>query len=281
MRRKRSPLGDTYSLWNLFVPSTPLDPVFVAIDFEATEIIKNGFRDNGFRDGNKNSQVGLAILDTRSLNAASELTTFNFITGDDAYFEKSVRRYSWGTAEKLRPSSMLSKINACLKSYQDRNIFLIGHWMSGDLDALSELGFDFGRITQSLDTCLLLRRLQLRRPSLYSLLAKLDFPCSHMKFHNAGNDANLTLRALLLLGIKATEKTGAKGVSERVERLWMVAMRDVILRRLCKYMRRSFGWTRSLEEQEEIREQRRQKREELALDVDLYIESIRNLEVSD
>ena len=207
-------------------------------------------------------QVGLAILDTRCLSSTSKFTTFNFITGEDTYFERSAPLYHWGTAEKIPVTSMLSKINDCLRIYQNRSVILVGHRMSSDLAALKALGFDFQEniVVARLDTYLPARDLQIGQLTLKNLLMKLNCPCN-LKFHNAGNDANFTLRALLLLGIKAIEAVESNETSERVKILWWIAMEEVLSRKRKKWMRRKAAKTRTLEEQEEVRAKRRQYRE--------------------
>jgi hypothetical protein len=259
-------MGDLDTLRNLLLPSSVSDVVFVAIDFERPHYITNDFR-RGYQD----TQVGLAIFDTRDLGPTSKFTTFNFVTGDDEYFATSVHQYRWGTPEHIPVKSMLSRINTCLRAYQDRSIVLVGHGMSSDLSALRALGLDFKQVVAKLDTYLLARNVKLGELSLKNLLVELKVPCN-LKFHNAGNDANVALRALLLLGIKAIGATEGIEISERVQTLWWIAMGDVTSRKLRKnmHMRRKLAKTWSLEGQEDyedIREQRRRKRE--MLDVDL------------
>lgn len=89
-------IGSLQTLHSLLLPSSSNDLVFVAIDFERTQCIINYFQ-----HGCLNTQVGIAILDTRSLSSTSKFTTFNFITGEDAYFEESALMFCWGTAEKI------------------------------------------------------------------------------------------------------------------------------------------------------------------------------------
>jgi hypothetical protein len=228
----------------------------VAIDFERRQFIINRFR-----HGCLDTQVGLAILDTRCLSSTSKFTTFNFITGEDVYFEKSAPSYRCGTAEKISVKSMLSKINSCLRVYQNKSIILVGHGFSNDLAALKALGFDFqkNQVIAKLDTYLLARDLQMGHLSLKNLIIELNCPCN-VKFHNAGNDANFTLRALLLLGIKAIRAVESNETSERVEILWWIAMGEVLSRKKKKSIQRKAAKTRTLEKQEEIREERRQKR---------------------
>jgi hypothetical protein len=99
--------------------------------------------------------------------------------------------------------------------------------------------------------------------SLKNLLMELNCPCK-FKFHNAGNDANFTLRALLLLGIKAIGAAESKGTSESLKVLWWIAMEEVLSPQKKKCMRQKAAKTRSLGEQEEIqliRVKQRQRRE--------------------
>ncbi len=90
-----------------------------------------------------------------------------------------------------------------------------------------------------------------------NLILELNFPYN-LKFHNAGNDANFSLRALLLLGIKAI---GAAESNETSEILWRIVIEEVLSRKKKRCMRRKAAKTQRLEEQEEIRAKRRQQRE--------------------
>jgi hypothetical protein len=252
-------MGNLQTLQSLLLPSSLVDPVFVAIDFERPQFIINHFQ-HGYLD----TQVGLAILDTRCLSLTSKFTTFNFITGEDTYFEESAPLYHWGTAEKISTTSMLSKIEDCLHIYQNRNIILVGHGFANDLAALKALGFDFqkNQVIEKLDTYLLARDLQMGHLTLKNLLMEVGYPCN-LKFHNAGNDANFTLRALLLLGIKAIRAAVSNETSERerVRILWWITMEEVLSRKRKKHIQRKAAKTRTLEEQEEIRAKRQQHRE--------------------
>src|SRR5437773_4088210 len=64
--------------------SSPLESIYVAIDFERREFIINNFSPCS------DSQVGISILDTRHLNSLSskkplQPATYNFVTGSDLY----------------------------------------------------------------------------------------------------------------------------------------------------------------------------------------------------
>ncbi|KAH6715088.1 hypothetical protein BKA61DRAFT_721797 [Leptodontidium sp. MPI-SDFR-AT-0119] len=169
---------------------------------------------------------------------------------------------------------MLSRINGCLRVYQDRNIVLVGHGVPGDMAVLKDLGFDFqeNRVVARLDTYLLARDLQMGHLSLENLLIKLNCPCN-LKFHNAGNDANCALRALLLLGVKAIEalegieatslgaKASSRGTSNRADLLWWVAMEELLSRKMKWCIQRKAARIRTPEEQVEPRAKRQQHRE--------------------
>ncbi|KAL2061898.1 hypothetical protein VTL71DRAFT_7276 [Oculimacula yallundae] len=253
----------------LLTPSSA-DSVIVAVDFERPDYISKGFQ-HGFT----NTQVGLAILDVQDLSPTSKITAFNYFTGDDAYFEEESPRYRWGTAEKIPIQNMLSMIQDCLSTYQDRNIVLVGHGLPGDLAAIRALGFDLqkNKVVVILDTYLLAQDLQMGEFSLRKLLIELNCPC-RMALHNAANDANFALRALLLLGIKAIEvEEGVQSAEvaesnecvKRIRLFWWTAMAGLLSKRerneWRRYFRRRAVVNRTLEEQDAVREERRKRRQ--------------------
>jgi DNA polymerase III epsilon subunit-like protein len=255
--------GGLQQLQQLLFPS-PLEPIYVAIDFERTGFIISNFSPRS------DTQVGISILDTRDLNLPSRkkalrLATYNFVTGSDLYCAESAKKYLWGTSEKISPSSMLKTISkyAC----QDRNIVLVGHGFGQDLAALSSLGFDFqASVIGILDTANVATELQMNLSTL-GRLEQLGCPKSSARLHNAGNDANFTLRALILLAIKGYDEQTldtSRVEEERVDALRAVAMTPLPLVRLKpkkkRLRKKDIAKTWSLEKQEEIREERRQKR---------------------
>lgn len=243
-----------------------LDPVFIAIDFERTTFIINNFSPCS------DAQVGISILDTRDFTlpfrkSALRLETYNFITGSDLYYTESAKKFLWGTSEKIPPSKMLQCINKLI--CRDRNIVLIGHGVSGDLAALSSLGFDFqSSIIGILDTTNIAFELQISHSTLGRLLNELECPRSTARLHNAGNDANFTLRALILLAIKGYKMQGLDTSAKddklvKIEALQYLAttpLPGVRRPKKRKPRKKQIAKTWSLEKQEEIREERRQKR---------------------
>ena len=105
---------------------------------------------------------------------------------------------------------------------RDRNIVLVGHGMTEDGKVPSSLGSKLrNSAITSLDTYVIARNLGLKNLTLLELLQQLG--CPRGKFHNAGNDANLSLRAVLLLAIKDFESEDLE-IAEQVEALRAVAM---------------------------------------------------------
>jgi DNA polymerase III epsilon subunit-like protein len=259
--------GGLQQLQQLLFPS-PLEPIYVAIDFERTGFIIKNFSPRS------DTQIGISILDTRDLNPLSRkkglrLATYNFVTGSDLYFAESAKKYLWGTSEKISPSNVLKTINKYVR--QDRNIVLVGHGLSEDLAALSSLGFDFqASVISILDTANIATELQMNRSTLGRLLEELECPKSSARLHNAGNDAHFTLRALILLAIKGYEEqtldTSRVEVerAERVEALRAVAMMPLPIARpkpkKIRLRKKDIAKSWSIEKQEEIREERRQRR---------------------
>ncbi|KUJ17302.1 uncharacterized protein LY89DRAFT_570040, partial [Mollisia scopiformis] len=174
------------------------DPVFIAIDFEDPNSVAYGF------DRNSDTQVGLSVLDSRNIHSASAkqslgIKTFNFVTGSNQYFKTSARKDLWATSEHIPTTEMLQCIKKVIP--RDRNIILVGHGFSHDVAALQSLGFDFyTSILGHFDTDVIARRLKFEDVSLGAVLKELG--CPTLNLHNAGNDANFTLRALILLGIR-------------------------------------------------------------------------------
>jgi hypothetical protein len=243
-----------------------LDPVFIAIDFERTTFITNNFSPCS------DAQAGISILDTRDFNppfrkSALRLETYNFVTGSDLYYAESAKKFLWGTSEKIPPSKMLKCINKLI--FRDRNIVLAGHGVSGDLAVLTSLGFDFQTsIISILDTTNIAFELDKSRSTLGRLLDELECPKSTARLHNAGNDANFILRALILLAIKGYNMQELDTLAKedkiaKIEALQYIAttpLPGVRHPKKRKPRKKQIAKTWSLEKQEEIREERRQKR---------------------
>lgn len=180
------------------------EPVLVGIDFENANSFRRGQPQN---TDEPNNQAGLAILDTRDLwkqNIPPEdmIKTFNFVSGAVGYQQTAYLKFLFGSPTETSQRDMLASITGCIP--EGRNIVLIGHGFWNDLRALMKLGFDFQQMKVSayLDTYTICGRVLPRdQCSLGELLSQLG--CSHCNLHNAGNDANFALRALLLMAVRS------------------------------------------------------------------------------
>ncbi|RSL53485.1 hypothetical protein CEP54_010364 [Fusarium duplospermum] len=175
-------------------------PIIVAIDFEMTNNLKNGFLNS------QDSQLGIATLDMKSFPQHVEdkedlVTTENYITGSKSYIEKASKRFAFGESTTIQPlkAELVHRIDTALPN--DRPIVLVGHAVTNELDVFHALGYTLPNSNvEILDTTKLAN--EVFEPwscSLGALLRRLR--CPHARLHSAGNDANFTLKAALLLAV--------------------------------------------------------------------------------
>lgn len=128
------------------------DPVLIALDFENISGIG---KDPDFGQ-EPNTQVGLAVLDTRDITASTPqeniISTYNFITGSKEHYHRAQIKFLFGKPILIPAKDMLTNIKHCIP--QNRNIFLIGHDIRHEINAWSKLKADFRElcITGLLDT---------------------------------------------------------------------------------------------------------------------------------
>lgn len=187
-------------LWVLGL-STPLprcESVLVGIDFENISNIKD---DPVGRD----YQVGLAVLDLKHLASSATppqklISTYNFVTGSSKYCQKAKRKYLFGETLIVSHANMLANIQNCIP--QKQYVYFVGHDIRHDLHALYKLKFKFeGSVFGVFDTMKIAGEV-LPYFSLSLLELLLELGCPFDRLHNGGNDANFTLRALLLLAVR-------------------------------------------------------------------------------
>ena len=172
--------------------------VFISIDFEKIENIKDSSQ-------NLDCEVGIATLDTdllESIDAAELISTYNCTAGCPRYQEKQSRKFMFGKSVIISKSDMVKKIASLIP--QNREAVLVGHGiLTADLQALVALHFDFPAYSITvLDTHILSAGLNDKpRYALNRLLAELE--CPYGQLHSGGNDANFTLRTLMLLAAKS------------------------------------------------------------------------------
>lgn len=156
---------------------------------------------------NLDSEVRLAILDTRdfdSMPSTKLISTYSFASGSSAYQERARKKFLFGEPVPITQNGML-KIMSLVPP--DRKVTFIGHDIQHDLRALDLLNFDFSIFNITiLDTQSLCKDIISHEShTLRRLLLTLG--CPFTKLHCGGNDADFTLKALLLLAVEALNKS--------------------------------------------------------------------------
>ncbi len=111
--------------------------VFVAIDFENLRNLQQDLSQN------QNSQVGIAILDTRDLILSppqGAISTYSFVTGSPPYCAATAKKYLCGETTTIHQRDILSNLDSLVP--RTRNIVLVGHNVANDLKVLQLLHFD-------------------------------------------------------------------------------------------------------------------------------------------
>jgi hypothetical protein len=155
-------------------------------------------------DKNGKYQIGLCILDTRNLQASigdytepASLRTYQFCIGPLKYFIDTSRSFCFGEAKHL----VSDDINTMIRNLvSNRDIVLIVHGGVRDLHFLQAAKCDLNPLF-TLDTQKAVQHpLDLdHRCTMEEMLNLLGCPFGDRILHAAGNDANFTLRALLLI----------------------------------------------------------------------------------
>lgn len=193
------------------------DIVLVSIDFENT----GHFKEHVPQDADR--QVGIAILDTKKLSSTAPeqlISTYNLITGSSNYHRRAMLKFLFGKPTLIDAVDIIHHLNSLIP--RGRKIVLVGHDIRHETHILSRLGFD-RQVDISLDTYRIagqvLPYFMLR---LGELLTVLD--CPHSWLHNGGNDANFTLKALLLLATRAVKSNPPDAWIDKIHLLERVAL---------------------------------------------------------
>jgi hypothetical protein len=185
------------------------DFILVSIDFE------NGTRLQSCAAlghvGSKPCEAGISIFDTRTLSSPSgspEETFETYNIGLGKHSPSSRRKYNYrflfGETRWIR----LEDLSDHMEQFIDRtrNIILVGHSFDEEKHVLQALGFDLKTsIVGILDTETLANTIlgpPFMRGSRRLRNILLQLGCELEGFYSAGNDANFTLRALLLLAVQ-------------------------------------------------------------------------------
>jgi len=177
------------------------NPVFIAIDFEYSD----------FKSANRGvvlREVGLSILDTQYLFDAGMvhqpvISSYHFRTVSRS------KAFLFGTTAHISQASLVAELKTMLyinntPSDQQRNIIIVGHGVNAEIHKFKSLGIDLRlapAVVDILDTEkiggeVLGIKCGLNLGRVVELMGM-----EGKGFHNAGNDASYTLRAMLLLAV--------------------------------------------------------------------------------
>lgn len=259
-------------LQHLLIPSTS-EIIYIAFEFEHVENLLDNFQNSS------DSQIGISILDTLKITPESTdpvLTTYNFITGSPEYHEKTAGKFRFGVSKFIPTSSILESIKECIP--RDRKIVIVGHSNNQDQKTAKQLGF-FKEMPRAvvgvLDTTTITKELKMRHCGLLSLLCDMQLHTSIEHFHNVGNSANSTLRALILLALNRYKERRFCGMEElcpwRLIALRAVAMHERDVRIYDTLEKRDIGidwvdWGRQVEDLNESGSMRFMERKDMEME---------------
>ncbi|KAL2073027.1 hypothetical protein VTL71DRAFT_10351 [Oculimacula yallundae] len=224
---------------NLASDVSNLDALFISIDFENPDKIASCAK-SGLLDDSPYVSVGISILDTRDLHnarlPASRVVgkTYNICVGNNKIRKQwQDRRFLFGKTIWI-PKLKYMKPSIELAIDRSRNIIFVGQAFDIELKVLRELGVDLKTsVVGTIDTYKLDEANTKEVPlggnrSLKGILARLGLPveCCHI----GGNDANYTLRAMLLLtaeGFSRSKEEMTDAEVERVSRLRAIALSPI------------------------------------------------------
>ncbi|CZR68550.1 uncharacterized protein PAC_18449 [Phialocephala subalpina] len=194
-------------------PDRLKDAVLVCIDFEnGPSVVENP------KSTKLYSQMGVCIFDARVLSSRSDfdpervLETYNFSTRNTEKWRDQL--FIFGKTEETTLKGLYSKLDELLD--RSRNNILIGHDVEHEIAVINALGFDIdARFSAILDTQDMMKWLwlpekykQVKYPPRHVLDVRLESLLSRIgvefaDLHIGGNDANFTLKAFLLLWLRA------------------------------------------------------------------------------
>ncbi|KAI0883642.1 uncharacterized protein GGS22DRAFT_180658 [Annulohypoxylon maeteangense] len=204
------------------VPFQTKDSVrFVCVDVEAWE-----------RSRHVITEVGFAVLDTKDTMRVSPgkngcnwfklIMSHHFVIREHAdkinsmYVQGCPHLFGFGISEYVYSKDIariVGNIIGDAESDDKRPVIMVGHDMVQDLNYLAKVGFNIWRVpqfTDEIDTKSMFQRIQksANGRSLSSICEELGI--SGCNFHNAGNDATYTLRAMIAMVVQQAAKAHPK-----------------------------------------------------------------------
>ncbi|KAF7942312.1 hypothetical protein BELL_0021g00330 [Botrytis elliptica] len=191
-------------------PAASEDCIIVSMDLEIS------------KEQTQLNEIGICMLDTRDLQNFKQkptpdtnklLSTYSF--GLHRYKTIS-KRFRYGEAEYMEEHKVKDLLHRVLRtgnpfpqSTEIRQVILIANGIFHDLFNLRKMGFmpDLSKFPNIMvvDICNLFRRLikEEMRARLWVILKFFHIPYCYDSLHHGGNDANLTLKALIMLTLES------------------------------------------------------------------------------
>ena len=211
----------------LFPHTTSLDAIVMSIDMEGVHTHHDSIPCP--------SMFGVATLDTRvlfdlSISPSHKIHTKLFHRGRSTRSRIQNRRYLFSDRESYTKRTALDVLKKIFAQHKGRNVILLGHEIKHELEMMAYMKFkpeEHAYITHILDTGLLANASNTGfapmkhgtprvEKTLRHVLEELGFKGKW--YHNAANDANFTLRGLLLLVARAATDATGGGETERLLR---------------------------------------------------------------
>jgi len=191
--------------------------------------------DSRQKDGHQILEVGISTLSANELRkfpTSSTIHSRRLITPKAYTGRKSRPPFLFGESEPMFKRDLPKVLKDVISTGK---VVLVGHDISKELYMLEKIGIDLRdqklfsiEGILSLHTIMAPTKVFPSKPSLKSILVHLGIPVQKWGPHNAGNDAHMTLRALLMLTAKHFE-TGDPGetAKARISKLEWIARRPI------------------------------------------------------
>ncbi|KAI1374540.1 hypothetical protein F4677DRAFT_160415 [Hypoxylon crocopeplum] len=217
----RSKSGTSAAGWNVKmpVPFKAKDSLrFVCVDVEAWETSSRVV-----------TEVGLAVLDTEDTidvppgkdghNWFPLINSYHFRIREHMnkvnhmYVQGCPDKFGFGDTEFVRLGDIGRTIGGIIGDYQSsdkRPVVMVGHDIGQDLKYLQKVGYNIWRVpyfSDEMDTKSMFQRVEKSSDgrALATICEDLGIPGRY--FHNAGNDATYTLRAMVVMTVKQMKGT--------------------------------------------------------------------------
>lgn len=252
-------------------PPYPFDSsvVFIAVDVEAYE-----------RNQNQITEIGISTLDVNDLAGVppgndgkdwlSKIRSRHFRITENSHIRNHEfvngcpERFEFGTSEFITLQDAPAVIASSFRppysgppngTKEDlaakRNIILVGHDTSMDINYLQKLGYNplnLSNMLEVLDTAALYRawKHDVQPRALGRILYDFDMPAWNL--HNAGNDAFYTIQALLAIAVREASMRGSPELAEDRAATLAEKLKDAGQEAIQRAMDDADGWASNEED---------------------------------